>query len=334
MTETAAPLLDVRDLRVEFPLPGGTITPVRGVSFALAPRQRLGLVGESGSGKSLTALSLMRLLPLPGRIGGGQILLGGDDLAALSEPQMARVRGRRVALVYQDPMSSLNPVHTIGRQIVEAIRAHEDVSRRQARLRAIELLGEVGLPQPAKRFDSYPHQFSGGMRQRVMIAIAISARPSVLIADEPTTALDVTTQARIIDLLGRLVDEHDMAVILITHDLGVAASFCDDVHVMYAGRIVERSSARELFHRPVHPYSEALLAAICRIDVDVTKPIAAIPGQPPLPQQIPDGCPFHPRCPQAAGRCSVEVPPSVLLPDGRSAECHFAEDRAGVTATP
>jgi oligopeptide/dipeptide ABC transporter ATP-binding protein len=167
-----------------------------------------------------------------------------------------------------------------------------------------------------------------------MIAIAISARPSVLIADEPTTALDVTTQARIIDLLGRLVDEHDMAVILITHDLGVAASFCDDVHVMYAGRIVERSPARELFHGPVHPYSEALLAAICRIDVDVTKPIAAIPGQPPLPQQIPDGCPFHPRCPQAAGRCTTEVPPNVLLPDGRSAECHFAEDRAGVTVTP
>jgi oligopeptide/dipeptide ABC transporter ATP-binding protein len=331
MSEPTAPVLDVRDLRVEFPLAGGPIVPVRGVSFSLAPRQRLGIVGESGSGKSLTALSLMRLLPPPGRIGGGQVLLGGRDLTQLSEPEMARVRGGRLALVYQDPMSSLNPVHTVGRQIVEAIRTHEDVSRREARLRAIELLGEVGLPSPATRFDSYPHQFSGGMRQRVMIAMAISAGPDVLIADEPTTALDVTTQARIIDLLGRLVDQHDMAVILITHDLGVAASFCDDIHVMYAGRIVERSPAEPLFKQPVHPYTEALLSAICRLDVDVTQPIAAIPGQPPLPQAIPDGCPFHPRCPHAFAPCSSEVPPTVALPDGRSAECHLAADRAGVT---
>ncbi|HET8607685.1 MAG TPA: ABC transporter ATP-binding protein [Gaiellaceae bacterium] len=329
MNETAAPILDVRDLAVEFPLSGGTIVPVRGVSFTLAPRQRLGIVGESGSGKSLTALSLMRLLPPPGRIGGGEVLMDGRDLTRLSEREMARVRGGRMALVYQDPMSSLNPVQTVGRQIVEAIRTHEDVSRAAARARAIELLGEVGLPQPAERFDSYPHQFSGGMRQRVMIAMAISAGPDVLIADEPTTALDVTTQARIIDLLGRLVDQHDMAVILITHDLGVAASFCDDVHVMYAGRIVERSPAEPLFRQPVHPYTEALLSAICRLDFDVSTPIAAIPGQPPLPQAIPEGCPFHPRCPHAFGRCTVEVPADTLLPDGRTAECHLAGERAG-----
>ncbi len=325
-----APILDVRDLHVEFPLSGGTITPVRGVSFTLDPRQRLGIVGESGSGKSLTALSLMRLLSPPGRIASGQVLLGGQDLTKLSESEMARMRGGRLALVYQDPMSSLNPVQTIGRQIVEAIRTHEDVSRRAARARAIELLGEVGLPQPAKRFESYPHQFSGGMRQRVMIAMAISAGPDVLIADEPTTALDVTTQARIIDLLGRLVDERDMAVILITHDLGVAASFCDDVHVMYAGRIVEKSTSQPLFRQPVHPYTEALLNAICRLDFDVTQPIAAIPGQPPAPQAIPEGCPFHPRCPYAFADCVSQVPGVTVLPDGREAECHLAEKRAGV----
>jgi oligopeptide/dipeptide ABC transporter ATP-binding protein len=323
------PVLDVRDLVVEFPRHGGPIVPVRGVSFTLDRRQRLGIVGESGSGKSLTALSLMRLLPPPGRIGGGQVLLGGQDLTQLSEREMARVRGARLALVYQDPMSSLNPVHSIGRQIVEAIRTHEDVTRRQARARAVDLLGEVGLPRPAERFESYPHQFSGGMRQRVMIAIAIAAGPDVLIADEPTTALDVTTQARIIELLGRLVDEHDMGVILITHDLGLAASFCDDLQVMYAGRIVERSPAEPLFERPVHPYTEALLSAICRLDFDVTQPIATIPGQPPLPQQLPSGCPFHPRCPRAEAVCAAEVPFTHALPDGRLAECHFAEERAG-----
>jgi oligopeptide/dipeptide ABC transporter ATP-binding protein len=321
-------LLDVRDLVVEFPLHGGPITPVRGVSFTLDRRQRLGIVGESGSGKSLTALALLRLLSPPGRIAGGQVLLAGEDLAQLSEKEMSRVRGGKVSLIYQDPMSSLNPVHTIGRQIVEAIRTHEDVSQRGARARTIDLLGEVGLSSPATRFESYPHQFSGGMRQRVMIAMAISTGPDVLIADEPTTALDVTTQARIIDLLDRLVDEHDMGVVLITHDLGLAASFCDDVHVMYAGRIVERSPAAPLFTRPVHPYTEALLNSICRLDYDVTKPIAAIPGHPPLPQQIPEGCPFHPRCPYAFGLCTTEVPATHVLADGRTAECHLAEARA------
>jgi peptide/nickel transport system ATP-binding protein len=329
---TDAPILHVRDLSVEFPYHREPVTPVRGVSFALARRQRLGIVGESGSGKTLTALALMRLLPPPGRIAGGEVLLGGRELTQLSEREMAAVRGGRIALVYQDPMSSLNPVHTVGRQIVEAIRAHESVSRHAARARAIELLGDVGLPSPAQRFGSYPHQFSGGMRQRVMIAMAISADPDVLIADEPTTALDVTTQARIMDLLSRLVAERDMAMILITHDLGLAASFCDDVHVMYAGRIVERSPAAPLFSRPVHPYTEALLNAVCRLDFDVTQPIAAIPGQPPLPQQLPSGCPFHPRCPYAFGRCATDEPAPQQLPDGRMAECHLAETRAEAAA--
>jgi oligopeptide/dipeptide ABC transporter ATP-binding protein len=255
-------------------------------------------------------------------------MLGGRDLTKLTERKMAQVRGGSIALVYQDPMSSLNPVQSIGRQIVEAIRTHQDVSFREARIRAIDLLAEVGLPSPVTRFDSYPHQFSGGMRQRVMIAMAISTGPDVLIADEPTTALDVTTQARIIELLGRLVDEHDMGVILITHDLGLAASFCDDVHVMYAGRIVERSAVEPLFARPVHPYTEALLRSICRLDYDVTQPIAAIPGHPPSPQALPDGCPFHPRCRYAFGRCSVEAPAARLVSGGRIAECHLAEKRA------
>jgi peptide/nickel transport system ATP-binding protein len=328
----AEPLLDVRDLAVEFPGHGGPVRPVRGASFTLAPRQRLGLVGESGSGKSLTALSLMRLLPLPGRIAAGQVLLRGLDLAQLSEREMARVRGGSVALVGQDPMSSLNPVHSIGRQIVEAIRAHESVSQRVARARAVDLLGQVGLPNPVRRFDSYPHQFSGGMRQRVMIAMAISANPDVLIADEPTTALDVTTQARIMDLLSGLVEEREMAVILITHDLGLAAGFCDDIQVMYAGRIVERSRPQALFARPLHPYTEALLNAICRLDGDVGKPIAAIPGQPPLPGSLPSGCPFHTRCPHAFDRCSIEEPVPHVLADGRMAECHLAEQRATVAA--
>jgi oligopeptide/dipeptide ABC transporter ATP-binding protein len=329
---TTEPLLDVRDLVIGFPQHRRPpIVPVRGVSFRLERRQRLGIVGESGSGKSLTALGLMRLLPEPGRIEHGQVLLGGRDLVPCSEKEMARVRGGRIALVYQDPMSSLNPVHTVGRQIAEAIRTHEDVSRATARARAVDLLGEVGLPHPKRRVDSYPHEFSGGMRQRVMIAMAISAQPDVLIADEPTTALDVTTQARIIDMLARLVDEREMAVILITHDLGLAASFCDDIHVMYAGRIVERSTAEPLFAHPVHPYTEALLASICRLDADVTQPIAAIPGQPPLPQNLPSGCPFHPRCPHAVPRCTDEVPEEHMV-GNRTAECHFAVERAGVLA--
>ncbi len=327
-----AAVLDVRELSVEFPSSSNPVTPVIDVSFTVAKGEKLGLVGESGSGKSLTALSLMRLLPPPGRIASGSVLLGGRDLTRLSEREMAAVRGARIAMVYQDPMSSLNPVRSVGRQIVEAIRIHEDVSKDVARARAIDLLGDVGIAAPARRFDSYPHQLSGGMRQRVMIAMAISANPDVLIADEPTTALDVTTQARIVDLLRRLVDEREMGVILITHDLGLAATICDTIHVMYAGRIVERSPAELLFAGPVHPYSEALLGAICRLDEDVDRPIAAIGGQPPLPQQLPSGCSFHPRCPYALDLCQTEAPPLRELPDDRQARCHLAEQRAGLVA--
>ena len=259
MSATLSPVatdavLAVRDLVVEIAIPRRPpIRPVRGVSFEVRPGRRVGIVGESGSGKSLTALSLMRLLPPRARIAGGEVLLGGEDLARLSEAEMARVRGGRVSMIYQDPMSSLNPLQPVGRQVAEAIAAHEDVGGREARDRTVETLRDVGLPQPERRFDDYPHQFSGGMRQRVMIAMAIATNPDVLIADEPTTALDVTTQARIMELLDRIVDERGMGVILITHDLGLASSFCEDMHVMYGGRIVESGGADAVLRTPAHP---------------------------------------------------------------------------------
>ncbi len=328
MSATLAPVatdavLAVRDLVVEIAIPRRPpIRPVRGVSFEVRPGRRLGIVGESGSGKSLTALSLMRLLPPRARIAGGEVLLGGEDLARLSEAEMARVRGGRVSMIYQDPMSSLNPLQPVGRQVAEAIGAHEDVGGREARNRTVETLRDVGLPQPERRFDDYPHQFSGGMRQRVMIAMAIATNPAVLIADEPTTALDVTTQARIMELLDRIVEERGMGVILITHDLGLASSFCEDMHVMYGGRIVESGAAEAVLRTPVHPYSEALLESICTIDRDVDRPIAAISGQPPLPDQLPSGCPFHPRCAYAQGVCADTAPPPIPVA-GRVTECHF-----------
>ncbi len=326
---TPGAMLEVRGLAVEFPGHGAPVRPVRGVSFSLEAGRRLGLVGESGSGKSLTALSLMRLLPRQARVAAGSVLLDGEDLTRLSEREMARLRGAKIAMIYQDPMSSLNPLKTIGYQIVEAIRAHERVGRGEARRRAVDILGDVGLPNPERRFDSYPHQFSGGMRQRVMIAMAVCVNPEVLIADEPTTALDVTTQSRIMDLLDALVEERGMSVMLITHDLGLAGSFCDDMQVMYAGRIVERGPGAAVFEHPVHPYTDALVNSICRLDHDPREPIAAISGQPPLPQRLPGGCPFHPRCSFAAAECHQSEPELIAVPGGSSAACWFAESRAG-----
>jgi oligopeptide/dipeptide ABC transporter ATP-binding protein len=314
--------LEVRGLEVEITVrQGRALRPVRGVSFDVRRGHRIGIVGESGSGKSLTALALMRLLPPRARIAAGEVRLGGRELTALGEREMARMRGGGLSLVYQDPMSSLNPLQTVGHQVVEAILAHEKVGRREARTRAVELLRDVGIPHPERRADDHPHEFSGGMRQRVVIAMAISASPDVLIADEATTALDVTTQARIMDMLGQIVEERRMGMILITHDLGLAASFCDDIHVMYAGRIVESGPASALFSAPAHPYSAALLASICTLDRDVTRPIAAIAGQPPLLQALPSGCPFHPRCTRAESDCSTD-PPVTAVVDGRSLECH------------
>lgn len=284
-----APLLSVRGLSVQFSSRQHSVTPVRDVSFDVHHNQRLGLVGESGSGKSLTALALMRLIKPPGRIAAGQILLDGRNLLELKEREMAAVRGRRIAMVYQNPLSALNPVRTVGQQLVEAIRIHGTADARAGRARAIDLLAQVGVPSPAERIDSYPHQFSGGMLQRVVIAMALSCDPDLMIADEATTALDVTTQARIVDLLLRLVEERGAAILFITHDLGVAAAICDDVQVMYAGRIVERSSAAHFYSRSVHPYSEALLDAMCRLDTAPGEALAAIPGNAPVgfPRRFP-----------------------------------------------
>jgi len=325
--EAAAPVLSVRSLSVEFPVRGGTITPVRKVDLDLRRGGRLGIVGESGSGKSLTALALMRLIHPPGAV-RGQVLIDGQNLLDLPERRMVHFRGSRIAMVYQNPLSALNPVYTIGRQIAEAVRLARPMPRRRARERAVELLDEVGVPEAARRVDSYPHEFSGGMRQRVVIAMALAGEPDVVIADEPTTALDVTTQARVIDLLSSLADRHGTSVVLITHDLAVAASFCDDINVMYAGRIVERSDVRGFFQNQVHPYSEALMSSVCGMDIDVDQPIKALPGYPPLPGRLPPGCTFAPRCQAAAARCSVETPEPLRLATGREAECLFAAERA------
>jgi len=263
----SAPILQVQDLTVSY----GDVTPVQGITFSVRPGERIGLVGESGSGKSLTALSIIQLNE--GARLGGSIRLGERDLLTLSRREMTRVRGGEIAMVYQDPMSSLNPVRTIGHQLIEAIRLHDRMSRADAAARAVELLAEVGVPLPQERLAQYPHEFSGGMRQRVMIAMAMSSRPKVLIADEPTTALDVTTQSRIIDLLDKLADEHGTAVILITHDLGVAAGFCERIHVMRHGRIIEEAPVDQLYSRPEHPYTRALLGAVVDLTVDVHRPI-------------------------------------------------------------
>jgi peptide/nickel transport system ATP-binding protein len=323
-----APLIELKDLRVAAGRGDDSPEILRGVSFAIERGRRLGLVGESGCGKSMTALTIMRLLRRPVRVAGGEILLEGTDLLRLSEREMNRVRGRRVAMIYQDPMSALNPVHTIGRQIVEGIRLHTDLSRAQARERAVELLGDVGVPEPRRRLGAYPHEFSGGMRQRVVIAMALSAEPDLVIADEPTTALDVTTQARILDVLAGLVEQRGAAMMLITHDLGVAAGFCDDVQVMYAGRIVERAPVDTLYARPLHPYSEALLGAACDLDMELDASIPAIGGHPPLPGEGEGACSFHPRCPYGREICRTTRPP--LRPVGGAlAACHFAEERLG-----
>lgn len=323
MTET---ILEVKNLEIDIQRKDNDpLQAVRGVNFSLAKGERLGIVGESGSGKSLTALSLMRLLHAPYEI-RGEIFFDGKELAKLKDSEMARVRARDLGMVYQDPTSSLNPVFTVGEQIMEAIQLAEDISDKDARDRAIKLLEEVGVADAKNRIDEYPHQFSGGMRQRVMVAMAISTNPKLLIADEPTTALDVTTQARVIDLLNRIVDERKIAVILITHDLGVASSFCDRLAVMYGGKIVEEGSTEEVIRNPLHPYSKALVNSICTMTMDVNAPISAIGGQPPTLLSIPNGCTFHPRCPLAIqSLCDDKVPTLEIISRGRKASCHLLE---------
>jgi peptide/nickel transport system ATP-binding protein len=313
-------LLEVGELRVSFPGSRGRVVPVDGVSFTLSRGETLALVGESGAGKSLTSLAILRLVPPPGRIDpGASLRLDGTDLLGLEGEALRRIRGRRIALVFQDPMTSLNPVLTIGDQISETIRAHFRVPAREARRRAESLLTEVGLGDSTDRYRSYPHQLSGGMRQRVMLAIALAAEPDLLIADEPTSALDVTVQAQILELLDRLKAARAMAVLLITHDLGIVAGRADRVAVMYAGRIVEEAPVGRLFGQPAHPYTQGLLASLPRLR-GPRKPLGAIPGSVPVPAQWPVGCRFHPRCPQAMPRCLTE-PPLVPLTMGHSMRC-------------
>ena len=323
------PLLSVRRLRIEFPTRRGTLVAIDDVSFDIAKGEVLGMVGESGAGKSLTGAAIIGLLEPPGRIAGGEILLHGEPIHALSAERMRRIRGRRIAMIFQDPLTSLNPLLTIGRQLTETILTHLDVTPQEARQRAVALLDEVGIPAPEQRIDHYPHQFSGGMRQRIMIAMAIALDPHVLIADEPTTALDVTVQAQIMDLLKELQAESHMGLILITHDLGVVADVADRIAVMYAGRLVEKADVRRLYADPAHPYTLGLLESIPRLDQQGQR-LNAIGGLPPNLTRIPAGCPFHPRCRFATAVCRVGAPPPLVeIAPGREAACHHVDEVVG-----
>ncbi len=315
MTEPRVPLLDVEDLRVRFRTEDGVVHAVDGVSLDVRAGEVLAIVGESGSGKSVTALTIMGLTRGPNSEIEGAARLHGEDLVAAEEPRLRRARGAEVAIVFQDPLSSLNPVQRIGAQIAEQIRAHEDLDRDQARDRVLELLKRVGIPQAETRIDAYPHELSGGMRQRVMIAMALSCRPKLLIADEPTTALDVTIQAQILDLLRDLKEQTGLGVILVTHDLGVVAEIADRVAVMYAGRIVEQATVDELFADPRHPYTWGLLGSIARVDLPRPERLPSIGGTPPSLMAPPEGCKFRPRCPHAFEGCVPEPPLADADPD-------------------
>jgi peptide/nickel transport system ATP-binding protein len=319
-------LLDVQHLTISFPGgPAGRFHPVDGVSFSLARGETLALVGESGCGKSLTSLALLRLVPPPGRIeAGSSIRLGETNVLALEGEALRQIRGRRVGMIFQDPMTSLNPVFTVGDQITEGMHAHFRISKREARDRALALLQEVGIPDPVSRLSAYPHQLSGGMRQRVMIAIALSAEPDVLVADEPTTALDVTVQAQILEVLDRLRESRGMAILLITHDLGVVAGRADRVAVMYAGQIVEEAPTARLFEAPTHPYTQGLFASIPRLAGAVGR-LTPITGSVPPPTAWPSSCRFRPRCPKAFERSEL-APPLLEVTPGHRARCWLVEE--------
>jgi peptide/nickel transport system ATP-binding protein len=334
-----APLLSVERLVTSVRLGDRDVPAVNDVSFELAAGRTLGLVGESGCGKSLTAMSLLRLLPEPKvRVTGGRILFEGQDLATLPEPALRALRGNRVAVVFQEPATALNPVRTVGDQVGEPLRVHRGLSREAARRRAVELLAAVGIPSPAERAAAYPHQLSGGMKQRVVIAMALACDPALLIADEPTTALDVTVQAQILELLGRLRRERGMALLLITHDLGVVAETCDEVAIMYAGRVVERGAVADVFARPRHPYTRGLLGVLHELEARggavARRALHEIPGTVPPVGQVPVGCAFADRCGRAAPRCRVEVPElrAELATEARHASrCFFPVLEEGAT---
>ncbi|WP_067843829.1 ABC transporter ATP-binding protein [Amphibacillus sediminis] len=317
-------ILNVKNLQVEFKS-GSIITrAVNGVSFALNKNENIGIVGESGSGKSVTATSILRLIPSSSaKITGGEIILNGRDLLKLSNREMRKVRGNEISMIFQDPSTSLNPVFTVGNQLIETIRAHKKLTKKEAKQRAIELLELVGIPAPEKRINMYPHEFSGGMRQRVMIAIALACDPKILIADEPTTALDVTVQAQILNLMKDLQEKLDMSIIMITHDLGVVWEMCDQILVMYAGRVVESAKVEDLYHNPLHPYTWGLLESQITESQDSHAPLASIPGSPPdLSYEI-KGCPFVDRCPYAQDICHNEAPKLIEPTEGHAVACHF-----------
>jgi peptide/nickel transport system ATP-binding protein len=320
-------LLEVRDLRTSFQTEDGVVKAVDGVSFSVEKGQTLGIVGESGSGKSVTCLTIMGLNSPRNTTSSGEALWKGNDLLKMRQRELRDIRGNEISMIFQDPMTSLNPVHKIGKQLVEAVQLHRDVSTRVARARALELLKSVGIPRAEQRIDDYPHQFSGGMRQRVMIAMALINDPDLLIADEPTTALDVTTQAQIINLMKRLQEDFGSAIIFITHDLGVIAETADDVLVMYAANVVERATVDDLFTRPRHPYTWGLMGSLPRLEADVER-LVQIPGQPPSLLRPPSGCRFHPRCPYVMEVCKTTFPelrPTERDPNHLQA-CHLDED--------
>jgi peptide/nickel transport system ATP-binding protein len=321
-------LLEVRDLRTSFHTEDGVVKAVDGVSFSVEKGQTLGIVGESGCGKSVTCLTIMGLNPKRNTVSGGEAMWKGEtDLLTASQPKLRDIRGNDISMIFQDPMTSLNPVHTIGRQLVEAVQLHRDVTKRVARARGLELLKAVGIPRAEQRIDDYPHQFSGGMRQRVMIAMALINDPDLLIADEPTTALDVTTQAQILSLMKRLQEDFGSAIIIITHDLGVVAETADDVLVMYAAKVVEEATVYDLFNRPQHPYTWGLMGSLPRLETDLER-LTQIPGQPPSLLRPPRGCRFHPRCAYVMDICKTEVP--ALVPTQRDPAhlqaCHLDEE--------
>jgi oligopeptide transport system ATP-binding protein len=318
------PLLEVDNLQTEFHTSGGTVRAVRGISFQVHRGETVGLVGESGSGKSVTSLSLMRLIPTPpGRIAGGSVKLDGQDILTLSEREMRAIRGGRMSMIFQDPFSSLNPTMTLGEQVTEAIRAHVKVSKREARDRAMELFRLVRIPSPEIRLKQYPHQISGGQRQRVMIAIAFSTNPELLIADEPTTALDVTVQAQIMALMGDFQKRTNAAILLITHDLGVVAETCDRVLVMYAGQIVEQGTADQIFRAPKHPYTAGLLESLPQLNADRRARLVSIPGQPPDLAHLPPGCKFVDRCPRRMEVCPTREPLPTEPGPGQTVRCYL-----------
>jgi oligopeptide/dipeptide ABC transporter ATP-binding protein len=314
-------LLTVDDLQVQFWTQRGTVYAVNGVSFEIAPGETLGIVGESGCGKSVTSLAILGLLPRAGRVTGGSAEFDGRDLIGLSDAELRRIRGREIAMIFQDPMTSLNPVLTIGRQIREALETHFGNSRKEAQRRAVELLDQVGIPEARRRVDDYPHQFSGGMRQRAMIAMALACEPKLLIADEPTTALDVTIQAQILDLLRELVADRDTALIMITHDLGVVAGMCERVHVMYGGMVMETGAAEDVFRSPRHPYTLGLLQSVPRLDTPRGRKLHPIEGAPRDMLRPPAACPFAPRCAYEVDMSRREVPPLIEVAPGHKVAC-------------